>query len=463
MGSRERENAVRFRQSIIDFPLTVSLGKKNPTWRLSRWGKSGLRFVPSDEEGFILRGDKQRLLYNGRRRSHRFTILGDTAFEYDCVLEREPESNIISLRMEGAEKFDFLRQPDFLKEPLLAGSYAIYKKETLIGEGTGKLCHIHRPEIIDARGRRCWGDLSIIGNELQMTIPEWWLGEAKYPVVVDPTIGTTTVGSQYIYWNEDSEIYEALMFELKIPVNQFLVPETINGLCTAYFYVNSDDWEAGGHPVIYSDYENKPLTRKSTNEGFIDLRVVSGKPAGWRSATFSSNGSIASGSNIWFGVYCEYNWMPRFDWGSRCYSNWWWERSEWGVIPDTYPNYSFNLYDDYRLSMYFTYSSAQNFVRTLTQGVNLPDNRKLTGIYKRSVTHTAEIESIAKNSWILIIKIMDSVHAVSNMFRSLTLFVCIFTQVFIRDYLLRRFLVAREELVLKSVICREIVLDSRVD
>jgi hypothetical protein len=76
-----------------------------PSFGLYRFDK-GLHFVPPDDEGFILRGDKRRLLYKGRRRSHRFTILCDTAFEYDCILEREPESNVISLRMEGAENFD---------------------------------------------------------------------------------------------------------------------------------------------------------------------------------------------------------------------------------------------------------------------------------------------------------------------------------------------------------------------
>jgi hypothetical protein len=150
----------------------VELGRDVPSWRLNRWGGSGLRFVPPDDEGFTLRGNRQRLVYKGRRCSHRFTILGDTSFEYDCILEREPESNVITLFMEGAEEFDFFRQPDFLKNPLLAGSYVVYKKETLIGEGTGKLCHIHRPEIIDSRGRRCWGDLSIVGNSLCIIIPE---------------------------------------------------------------------------------------------------------------------------------------------------------------------------------------------------------------------------------------------------------------------------------------------------
>jgi hypothetical protein len=91
----EKQEAV-FRQSLHDFPCPVTLGKRGPSFGLHRF-RQGLRFVPPDEEGFTLRGDKQRLLYKGRRRSHRFTILGDTAFEYDCILEREPESNAITL------------------------------------------------------------------------------------------------------------------------------------------------------------------------------------------------------------------------------------------------------------------------------------------------------------------------------------------------------------------------------
>jgi hypothetical protein len=300
-------------------------------------------------------------MYRGRKRSHRFTILGDTSFEYDCILNREPESNVITLLMEGAERFDFFRQPDFIKDPFLKGSYAVYKKETLVGEGTGKLCHIHRPLIIDAQGRKVFGDLSVTGNKLCITIPETWLSEAKYPVVVDPTIGTTTVGSQNKWVQEEGEDPVSLMFELCIPVNRFLVPETINGTCTAYAYTNEDDSEAGGRPVIYSDNGNKPLARKSRQEGLIDLRVTGSKPKGWRSTAFSSNGSITSGSYIWFGVFAEYYWFPRFDYGARCYTDWWWDYGiDDAIIPDEYPLYNANYYEDIKLSMYFTYTSAQN-------------------------------------------------------------------------------------------------------
>ncbi|MDR2542885.1 MAG: hypothetical protein LBC80_05485 [Treponema sp.] len=571
--------SIRFLQSPFDFPCPVALGKDTPSFGLHRFNQA-LRFVPPDDEGFTMRGDKRRLVYKGRKRSHRITILGDTTFEYDCILEREPESNVVTLLMEGAEHFDFFRQPDFVPDPFLKGSYAVYKKETILGEGTGKLCHIHRPLIIDARGRKVWGDLSIVGNELRITIPEQWLAEAKYPVVVDPTVGTTTVGSQNKWVMEPGEPAEPLMFELSIPVNRFLVPETINGICTAYAYVNQDDYEAGGRPVFYSDNGNSPLTRKSIEEGFIDLRVTSSKPVGWRSATFKSNGSITNGSYIWFGVFCEYYWMPRFDWGAKCYADWW---DAYTSIPTTYPITKWTEIYDFKLSMYFTYTSAQNYIRTITHGVTITDNRILKADYKRSAIQTArvntsmsrfetfyrkcemnlsntmsmsrflyfsrtvtesikatlekkesrslsrmciddvEVKTESKRSVNVIRTIQDSlkgldsqsvvllyvrsvtdeaiathktshwgafirgllvtagsnaetthganyyrfqadkVQAEGSVFRGLLLFVKIVTGVFVRDYLLRRFLVAREELVLKSCITREIILDSKIN
>jgi hypothetical protein len=93
--------------------------------------------------------------------------------------------------------------------------------------------------------------LSVIGNELRITIPEDFLSEAKYPVIVDPTIGTTTVGSQYLWDADPPEPPVPLTNEVCIPVNRFLVNETINGLCTAYFYVySSEEPDSAGYPVL---------------------------------------------------------------------------------------------------------------------------------------------------------------------------------------------------------------------
>ena len=572
---------IHFRQSCNDFPLTVKLGEKAPSWGISRWdGNGGLRLIPPDDEGFTVRGDKRLLVYKGRRRSHRFTILGDTAFEYDCILEREPESNVISLVMEGAENFDFYRQPEFVNEPFLKGSFAVYKKETLLGEGTGKLCHIHRPQIIDAWGRWCWGDLSVTGNQLCITIPENWLSEALYPVVVDPTVGTTTVGSQTQWKTVESNGVEEYCLLGTLAVNKFLLPEDINGTVTAYVYAYDKLTPRVCMPVLYSDTNDVPMAKLSTNEGSFDVTVSGLNPAGWRSTTFGTYASIQSGNYVWYGLSAGL-FYPRFDYGAKLY--WFTYGNYLANLPDTFPLFPDNRCYDYKVSMYFTYTAAQNYVRTITQGVSLTDSRKLIGNYKRSAIEIAKInftlsrlktfyrtcfETITNtmiinrvpayfrnvteytkagmsiqemlsfsrkcaddvtaipkiNGFLTVIREIfdeligfdsqsfsvvfvrsarddvsvfdssshwgafvrsllvhggsiaktthgaeyhrretDMVQAEGKANRGLLLFVRIITQVFIRDYLLGRFLKARQELVLKSCICRELPLESRID
>jgi hypothetical protein len=601
---KNREQSIVFRQSLGDFPCPVVLGKNMPSFGLHRY-KQGLRFLPLDEEGFTMRGDKQRLLYKGRRRSHRFTILGDTSFEYDCILEKEPESNVVSLRIDGAEHFDFFRQPDFVKNPYLKGSYAVYKKVTFLGEGTGKLCHIHRPLIIDARGRRVWGELAVIGNELRITIPEWWLSEAKYPVVVDPEVGTKTIGAHWGFYEEgyqedyyDEELDEWIEFDNpftpfipggSIVANRYQIPYNLGGKVTAYVYLFLWDGVANYNniiqPCLYSDKNNDPFQRLSSNEQYFDHEVNrTTKPDGWRSATFNVNQLVAAGSNVWLSICCG-DLHPRFDYGKRCCVCWIDDCYE--PPPDIYPiewDWGKDWFgmDNVIISMYFDYNYPQNNIRTITQGIKLSDNRKFIGNYKRSLVQTAKANSIimrfetfyrkclvtahnsmkitrfpsfvrlisakinvimtisekqelsrkcvegvnvnskltrihnairnvkdyfcgidnqyfsvlflrsiannaivtqSNNHWGAFFRGLkntaestaetrhiadynrlprDTVQADTVVFRGLLLFVRIVSKIFIRDYLLGRFLKAREELVLKSGICREIVFESKI-
>jgi hypothetical protein len=57
----------------------------------------------------------------------------------------------------------------------------------------------------------------------------------------------------------------------------------------------------------------------------------------------------------------------------------------------------------------------------------------------------------------------DTVQAAGLLFRHLFVFIRIMSKVFVRDYILGRFLIAREQIKLKSAIAREIILDSRID
>jgi hypothetical protein len=249
------------------------------------------------------------------------------------------------------------------------------------------------------------------------------------------------------------------------------------------------------------------------------MRVNGSNPAGWRSATFRNNAQIKSGTNIWFGVFCEYYWLPRFDWGTRCFADWW---DHLPGIPNTYPITRWSDIYDFRLSMYVIYTSAQNYVRTLTQGVQLSDTRKHTAEYKRNTIQTAMIsekanglrtifrflqsavssldkklasvsflrgvqetinasENIERNGdykrnvtdeaenkttifggFVLMRFVSSSAMATSSVIRGLFLTVLISTRAFVRDYVLSRFLRSRAELVLKSSITREIILESKI-
>jgi hypothetical protein len=399
---------IRFRQSLKDFPLTVSLGEVSPTWGLSRWGgKQGLRFLPSDDEGFTLRGDKRRIFYKGRWRSHRFSILNDGAFEYDCILLREPESNVIVLRMDGAECFDFFRQPDFVKNDFLKGSYAVYKKETLIGEGTGKLCHIHRPEVIDARGRRCWGELAVVGNELRITIPANWLGEAKYPVVVDPAIGTTTSGSLTNYNIATDTASGQLNILRQIAVNRYYTNTQISGSCIGYAWASATGvtYTTAGYPLIYSDVSGVPKNKLSSNEQLANLNLLPGYVGGFKSAGFTV-GNINANSYLYYGISTNEAWYPRFDMGDTLYVQSW----SGTPTPTTFPENGLLRY--LRLSMYFTYTA--NYTRKLTQGVKLSDTRKPKIEYKRSASQTAGVMSLLGKLETLSRKCVESVISVMN-------------------------------------------------
>jgi hypothetical protein len=291
------------------------------------------------------------------------------------------------------------------------------------------------------------------------------------------------------------------MFEGQLPVNRFLVSETINGLCTAFMYTYVDKYgEAGGRPVLYSDNNNSPLLRRSKNEGFADFTVNSSKPAGWRSATFMSNEAIASGSYIWFGVFAEFFWQTRFDFGYKSYTTFWCDYGD--NIPNTYPVGNVNWFSNFKLSMYFTYTLAQNYTRTITQGVQLTDNRTLSGLFNRKTAETIKVQDNAHFSFLFLrllretikasdtlrnwralfrgllenvdagsyaktgrdfyVKLTETVQATGVVFRGLLLFVRIATGLFVRDFLLGRFLKANQELVLKSAISREITLESKI-
>jgi len=365
----KKTKPVGFRQCPGHFPVEVCLGRDFPDWRIIRKpGELGLGFLPPADECYRTAGNLHQLHYRGERADHRFTILGARAFEYDYILNKPPLSNEISILLDGGEHFNFFQQPKNLRNPLLAGSYAVYRKNVMIGEGTGKLCHIYRPEIRDAFGRRVWGDISICGNVIKITIPEEWLADARYPVLVDPIIGTDNAGSLSsfdLYGDDDPADWWDAFFEEDAVVTKFTVKNSILGSLQASFYANNEDyWACNGllYPILYDNFNDSPTAKLSAKEEPITFKK--NDPAGWYSTTMETGGKIEADSQIWFGFACK-QFRSRFDIGGHSIFCGYYV--EGGMIPNTFS------YDDKRrypflFSMYFSYLGPESLTRTIYTG-----------------------------------------------------------------------------------------------
>lgn len=128
----------------------------------------------------------------------RFT---DGGYEIEVLYPTKPETNVTVFDIETTN-LDYYYQPALTDEEMyidgqyrpddVIGSYAVYHKDG------GKAFHIYRPKAHDATGRTAWGELSITGSELTVTIPQSFLNTATYPVVVDPTFGYETIGASSV-------------------------------------------------------------------------------------------------------------------------------------------------------------------------------------------------------------------------------------------------------------------------
>lgn len=154
------------------------------------------------------------------------------AYEFEVVLKEKPQSNKVQFSI-TTKALRFLYQPPLSEiweigqrgaaeitdtevkdadgriichcPENVVGSYAVYHDSksgdySLMGGKNykvGKAFHIYRPRIIDNNGVEIWGTLNIDieASLLIIGIPQEFLDNAAYPVIVDPTFGYTTVGS----------------------------------------------------------------------------------------------------------------------------------------------------------------------------------------------------------------------------------------------------------------------------
>jgi hypothetical protein len=171
----------------------------------------------------------------------------DGGFEFEWVLNKKPESNILKATIQ-TKGLDFFYQPEPTQEEIndgllrpdnVIGSYAVYhktKKDNIVGDmeyKTGKFCHIYRPKAIDKNGVETWCELNINeeAGELTVTVPQEFLDNAVYPIIVDPTFGYTTLGaSRLAIGGEDPDISEVYAIQRGKNTIVFTVDGTLDSL-----------------------------------------------------------------------------------------------------------------------------------------------------------------------------------------------------------------------------------------
>jgi hypothetical protein len=128
-----------------------------------------------------------------------------TGLEWTIELSETPKSNRFSFPFESRGLSFYFQDSltDFERDSLgcrrpdsVAGSYAVYRFST-----AAKAFHIYRPRAWDSNSDTVWCDLEIdtLANELTLIIPPDFLERAAFPVLIDPTFGSTSEGASGFY------------------------------------------------------------------------------------------------------------------------------------------------------------------------------------------------------------------------------------------------------------------------
>jgi hypothetical protein len=359
-------------QSIRDSPCRLRVRDNDTLFSLAKWGgAASLDFGRGAEWAGRLATSRNELViqpYAEPEQEHLIRRLDSDRFEYDVILLSEPETNRIRIDLSFPDGLEFYRQPSremvekihFRCPNNVIDSYAVYWKERNGVYKTGKFCHIYRPLIKDARGRSVWGELDITGTTMTVTIPEWWLADAQYPVVVDPVIGTQTRGALNVidWYNEGDPT--TFMLDCQMALNRFTAPQAIQGQCTSYIYSYVID-DTNGQAVCFTNNGSAPYSRLSRNEQIVSLdRSV----ATWVPSTFSLSRTIAAGETFWYGYNAKYGIKTYYDLGGTFRKMF---TDEYSVVPDVFSDYG----DVWSIimSMYFDYTTAQNYTRVIGAGM----------------------------------------------------------------------------------------------
>lgn len=235
---------------------------------------------------------KISLPINSEATPHIWTLPARQGMEYGGVefaieLHARPASNVFVFPIKSFG-LKFYKQLALTDTPLgrrsmrptnIVDSYAVYHASKINNRyKAGKAFHIYRPMAMDASGAHVWGDMDIMAESLNVTIPAEFLANARYPVYIDPTLGYTSIGAT------------TTDFSAYLIGNHYQMPSA--GTATAYnLWLNTSGVPAAQNAAIYNSTGTTANGQTIVASTGSTSETTTGS---W--ASLSISGSLSSGS-----------------------------------------------------------------------------------------------------------------------------------------------------------------------
>ena len=328
-----------------------------PQVKLKQWDNEtnfSVRLI-DDEPGvpqIKTEGNKIKFI-KSKREAHFYDI--KNGYEFEVLLKKKPKTNKVQMSIE-TKGLSFYYQSELTQEEKdegakrpenVIGSYAVYHESKagdysqmgLKNYRAGKAFHIYRPKIIDSAGKEVWGILNVDEKKKLLTveIPQKFLDNAVYPVIVDPTFGYETAGTSGT-------------FDLSTLRTRKGIPSS-NGTATSISCSCSNN-EASQHNLEFALYNNDSSYNQDTDGGIISASASKD----WRTLSFSTQPSVVNGTAYKVVVWSDSSEVKMY-YDSGGVSG----DSQYLIGPPTFPNWpsnpSFNNSSN-KYSIYCTYTAG---------------------------------------------------------------------------------------------------------
>ena len=339
-----------------------------PQVKMWRWNKENLlsikvsnTLIPNASTSSV----GKELIHKNHKIGFYFKQVDDDSFKFGLILYEKPKTNTWNFQLEDWEDFDFFYQDTLennwknsnkrqtLQEYLairerpddVVRSYAVYHKTKAnheIGKTNykiGKFCHIFRPKFIDADDKFEWAKLHIENGVYTISVSQFFLDNANYPIRVNDTWGYESGASTNNISIWSKPLANVFADSLSPSTGGTITKYTAKVLASA----TTKDLRVSA----YSVSANLPDSRLAA-----PVTIISTTVADWRDSAAISQ-TMVNGITYTIGIGSQDDYVKLYyDWVSGD------QNSRHDTVEDLPASWSHQDYDNDKLSGYATWEAA---------------------------------------------------------------------------------------------------------